>query len=176
MAGKGLIIWHVGTDGSLNPYRLPDPTNPPMNPNGPVSVVAEGRNAANNGYSLGGDNTLPATQVWPTNLFAQLPTLRWFNGSPTSVAITARLGPDANSVFIEVIRQGENWAHFREQPAGIPEFGTFEFPWNTLTEAYATSPWGGNIRIKPGQTHETGTFNKRVVITAEGGPVTIGAR
>jgi hypothetical protein len=73
-----------------------------------------------------------------------------------------------------LILTGDTWAHFRPQPPGLPEVGTFDLPWNTLAEAYAASPWGGNIRIKSGQTAEIGTFSKRTVIIAEGGSVTIG--
>jgi M6 family metalloprotease-like protein len=174
VADTGIIIWHIGTDANGLVYRLPDPTNPPKNPNGPVSVIVEGRNATDNGYSLGGDNKKSQTQVWTSKFYAQLPMLRRFDGSPANARIQASLGPDGNSIFIQWILAGDTWAHFRNQPPGLPEVGTFDLPWNTFIEAYTASPWGGNIRLKSGQTAETGTFSKRTVIFAEGGPVTIG--
>ena len=172
-AGNGILIWHVATnaDGTLS--RRPDPTNPPnpANINGPWACLPEGRNATNNGFLFGGSVLDPSTQVWTQQFYANIPELRWFDGTATGVFLRPAAMGTTNSAFINIESNGETWAHFRPQ---APEDGSFAAPWNTFVEGITDVGWAGRLRIKPGTSSETGTFNKKVTITAEGGHVTIG--
>ena len=58
--------------------------------------------------------------------------------------------------------------------AGIFQFGSYTFPYQTLAGGVSAVNTGGTIAIKPGASHETMTISKPMTITAIGGPATIG--
>jgi M6 family metalloprotease-like protein len=67
---------------------------------------------------------------------------------------------------------GETWADYRN--LGIFRFGTFDFPYASLSEAVANAPFYRRILFKPGSGRETLTIRQSVRIEAPLGPVTIG--
>jgi hypothetical protein len=54
------------------------------------------------------------------------------------------------------------------------EFGTFDFPFNTLAEGLNAVPYGGFLKIMTGTSGETASINKRMHLQSYGGPVTLG--
>jgi len=67
---------------------------------------------------------------------------------------------------------GPVWVDFNY--GGFIQIGTFDFPFPTLAQGTNAVAAGGTIAIKPGSSHETMTISKPMVITAVGGPATIG--
>jgi hypothetical protein len=70
-----------------------------------------------------------------------------------------------------LVRHHETWVDFNYVGT---EAGSFDRPFNTLTEGVNNSPPGAALKIKPGSSPELLTVSKRVSVQAVGGPVTIG--
>jgi M6 family metalloprotease-like protein len=109
--------------------------------------------------------------VWATG--QTTPNLRWLDGSEMPVRIYVHPFSEGDgSITIEWLRDELDWVDFAY--FGFFEFGTFDFPFNTLAEGVTTVPRGGTINLKTGSSSETASVTKRVRLQAYGGPVTIG--
>jgi hypothetical protein len=69
---------------------------------------------------------------------------------------------------------GPVWVDFNYSSIFGFYFGTYTEPYNTLASGVSAVASGGTIALKPGSSSETLTINKAMIITAVGGPATIG--
>ena len=154
VSGEGLVIWHVKQDGSHNP--VPHPVS-----GVDVAVVAQGAPDLAYGGSV----------PWGSDVTT--PYLRWFSGAATRTRIhVSPFNAGAGHITVEILAEEETWVDFSY--TGIPELGTFVFPFNTLAEGLGSISYGGILRIKAGSTGETASFNKPMRVEAYGGNVTLG--
>ena len=143
-AAAGMAVWHVNLGLRLNP------------------TFHEGS---------------PTSQMGGSGLWNQVtPVLRWSDGTETAT----RLNPIATinngrELVFEWITASDTWVDFTYPglPA-VPEDGTFDLPFNTVGEGVASASHGGTLHLKPGTSSERPTITKRLLLVAEGGPVTIG--
>jgi hypothetical protein len=104
------------------------------------------------------------------------PFLTWMDGTVTPTRITVRpFNTGDGSISFEWLTPSDTWVDFNY--AGFPLFpesGTFALPYNTVVEGVAFASHGGTLHLKPGTSAERPTITKRLLLVAEGGPVTIG--
>jgi len=81
---------------------------------------------------------------------------------------------DLYDFCLELISQCPNdlWVDYAY--GGPPEYGTFDYPFNTLAEAVDNAIGGETIHIKAGSGSETITITKEVMIESYGGTATVG--
>ncbi|HEV8694835.1 MAG TPA: hypothetical protein VGQ93_11735, partial [Lysobacter sp.] len=153
VAGTGMCLWQIQQDGNKNPTAIPNVTG-----NAVVHLGSPSLSLGGNGVWGGGTTT---------------PNLRRLDGTLLPLRIAVRpFNPDDGSITIEWFWAEGIWVDFNY--GGFLEFGTFDFPFNTLAEGVAGVPWDGTLWIKPGSTPETMTIAKRMRIEAFSGVVTIG--
>jgi M6 family metalloprotease-like protein len=153
VAGNGLAIWHVKQDANKSPVPIPG-----------VTLYAVFLDGAPN-FARGG-NTLWASQT-------TTPYLQWLDNSQTLTNVFVRpFAVGDGSITVEWLTNEETWIDFNFR--GAPELGTFDNPFNTLTEGLNAVSYGGILRIKAGSSSEAPTISKRMRIEAYGGTVTIG--
>jgi M6 family metalloprotease-like protein len=100
------------------------------------------------------------------------PYLRWSDGTQTQVQLFVRpFNPGDGSITVEWRAEYDTWVDFNWN---FIENGTFNFPFNTLVEGLGAVTYGGNLYFKSGTTPETAYINKRMIMRAYGGPVTLG--
>ena len=110
--------------------------------------------------------------VWGSGVTT--PNLRWLDGTEMPVKIYVHPFSEGDgSITVEWLRDETRWVDFA-YPGFLPEFGTFDQPYNTFAEGTDKVSHGGTLKIKTGSSVETGTVVKRMTIEAYGGPVTIG--
>ena len=108
------------------------------------------------------------TVPWPGN--STTPPLT--NGTANVTRLFVRpFNPGDASITVEWLTESDVWVDFAYL---FPEFGTFQFPFNTVAEGQAAASHGGTLRIKSGRSPETPLLTKRMTVQAFGGPVTIG--
>jgi len=142
---SGLAVWHVAPGN-----------NPPVFHEGAPNL------------------TMGGNVLWNQN--QPTPLLRWGDGTFSASQVNL-LGvtADGRQMTFEWITTSDSWVDFNY--AGFPSFpenGTFNLPFNTLAEGVAFVSRGGTLHLKPGTSSERPTITKRLSLTAEGGPVTIG--
>ena len=112
--------------------------------------------------------------LWPGGSIT--PYLRRLDGSETRTRLYVHpFAVGAESIVVEWWNEQEYWVDYN-YPGGLffPEFGAFDFPYNTLGEAASVAPFGGIVSIKSGTGNESINITKRLRLQAYGGPVTIG--
>lgn len=159
VSDRGMILWHVQLDSANEPLIVPGQITGTDR-----AVWAEGPPNFQRGSMF----------AWQS--VGTTPKLVWANGSQAPCAIEIRpWSAGDGSMTVEVVRLEDTWADFQYLGAPFfPENGSNSAPWNTLTEAYLATGWGGTLRIKSSATNTPATLSKRMTITAEGGPVRIG--
>jgi M6 family metalloprotease-like protein len=152
VAGTGLCVWHIKQDSNKNPVPIPNVTG--------HAVVHRG----SPDFDLGGNF------VWASG--ASTPNLAWLDGTQLPSRLMVRpFDLSAGTISVEWLWEELVWVKF--DYSGF-EFGTFDFPFNTLAEGMNDVAWGGVLKLKSGSSSERGTFTKRMDLHAYGGPVTIG--
>lgn len=125
--------------------------------------------------SLGAPSLRPGgNDVWGSG--STTPYLRFGDGTPTRTRLHVRpFNPTDGSVVVEWWTEEETWVDYN-YPGVFPfiEFGTFDFPYNTLGEAASVAPFGGIVSIKSSTGNESVNITKRLRLQAYGGPATIG--
>ena len=120
------------------------------------------------------DFTRGGGTLWPGGSIT--PYLRRLDGSETRTRLYVHpFAVGAESIVVEWWNEQEYWVDYN-YPGGLffPEFGAFDFPYNTLGEAASVAPFGGIVSIKSGTGNESINITKRLRLQAYGGPVTIG--
>lgn len=100
------------------------------------------------------------------------PRLRRLNGTETRLRIYVHpFAIGTESIVVEWWNEQEYWVDYN-YPGGFPffEFGTFDFPYNTLGEAAAAAPFGGMALIKAGIGNESIHLTKRLRIESWAAP------
>ena len=109
-------------------------------------------------------------QVWTGGTVT--PNLRWYDGSATGTRIAVRpFAPGADTITVEWLTESDTWVDFN---FGGPENGTFDNPFNTITEGLEAVSYGGTLHLKTGTSPESADITKRMNVEAYNGPVTIG--
>ena len=100
------------------------------------------------------------------------PSLRWYNGSPTPYRFYVRPFQSGDqTITVEWWNISDVWVDFVYTGT---ERGTASQPYNTFQEGVDAVGHGGTLRVRAGQSGESGRVTKRVRVRAVGGPVTIG--
>ena len=157
---NGLGIWHIVHDVNNNLIQLPrgnlwDQT-----------VWLEGQP----NLQRGGNTNM----LWTSG--TTTPFLTWSDGTVTPTRIAVRpFNTGDSSITFEWLTASDTWVDFNY--AGFPLFpenGTSALPFNTVVEGVAFASHGGTLHLRPGTSSERPTITKRLLLVAEGGPVTIG--
>jgi M6 family metalloprotease-like protein len=120
------------------------------------------------------DLSLGGNVLWNENQIT--PRLPWRDGSVSATQIhLLSVAPDGHEMTFEWITSSDTWVDFNYPGfPTFPENGTFGLPFNTMVEGVAFASHGGRLHLKSGTSSERPTIAKRLLLVAEGGPVTIG--
>ncbi len=142
---SGLVVWHV----------VPGNDPPAFHEGAP-------------NLSMGGN------ALW--NQEQTTPLLRWRDGTVSATQLRLlRVAPDGREMTFEWITASDTWVDFSSPGFPFfPETGTFGFPFNTVAEGVGSVSHGGTLHLKSATSSERPTITKRLLLVAEGGPVTIG--
>jgi hypothetical protein len=191
---NGSLLYVYQPDGTPQAAGKPTIYNISWNTDGSLHLTGTLLNGISEGAAYGDDAQMDSNYplVRLTDGSGNVSYARTYNWSSTSVMTGGRVVtteftlPSNLSTFAAryslvvvangiasdpVTFYGPVWVDFNY--SGF-QFGTYTFPYSTLSQGVSAVASGGTIAIKPGASHETMTISKPMTITAIGGAATIG--
>jgi M6 family metalloprotease-like protein len=99
--------------------------------------------------------------------------LEWFDKATAATRIHVRPFPvGSDNITVEVLAERDTWVNFGY--TGATENGSFTTPYKTMGRGVTNASWGGTVKFAAGSSAETNTIDKRLMLEAPLGPVTIG--